>query len=115
MMAQLLEQVGSFFYFLYLLKEILIFSSTDWNQFTIDSNSECSIAKVSSNANGIFKRIIAKNNVILSSEVFGTSYILLHSSIRNRKELKAVGIMTIVNNPSVGKNITDYILVKLCH
>ena len=99
-----MKQVGSF-YFLYLLKEILIFSSINWNQFTINSNSEYSIAKVSSSTNGISKGIITKKDMILSGRVFGISHILLHSSIVNMEELKVVGIMTVVDNPSIGKNI----------
>jgi len=128
-------------------KEILIFSSTGWNQFTIDSNSERSsgataflghtgnnvhillntqvtrvtpvgpndmdfrVAEVSSSANGTSKRVIAEKDVILSSGVFGTPHILLHSGIGDREELEAAGVTTVVDNPSVGKNITDHVLV----
>ena len=130
-----------FFYFLCLLKEILIFLSTGWNQFTIDSNFKCSsgttaflghtrnnihtlfntqvtritsvgpndmdfqVAKVSSSINSISKRIIAEKDVILSSKVFGTPYILLYSGISNRKELEVVGIITVIDNPNMKKNI----------
>lgn len=69
------------------------------------------VAEVSSSANGTSKRVIAEKDVILSSGVFGTPHILLHSGIGDREELEAAGVTTVVDNPSVGKNITDHVLV----
>ena len=63
------------------------------------------VAKVSSSINSISKRIIAEKDVILSSKVFGTPHILLYSGISNRKELEVVGIITVIDNPNMKKNI----------
>jgi len=43
--------------------------------------------------------------------VFGTPRLLQLSGIGAKKDLKAVGIKTIVNNPSVGANFTDHALL----
>ena len=42
------------------------------------------VADISFSTNGISKRVIAKKNIILSSGLFKTSHILLHSGIGNR-------------------------------
>lgn len=53
------------------------------------------------------RQVVARKEVILSGGVFGTPQILMNSGIGKREELEAVGIKTLVDNPSVGKNFTD--------
>lgn len=56
------------------------------------------------------KRLLqARREVILSGGVIGTPHILLHSGIGPRGELAKVGIESIVDNASVGKNLTDQV------
>jgi choline dehydrogenase-like flavoprotein len=57
--------------------------------------------------------IVAKKEVILSGGVIGTPQILLNSGIGSRQELEELGIETLVDNPSVGKNLTDHPLVQI--
>lgn len=49
--------------------------------------------------------------MILSAGSIGTPQILLLSGIGDKTELSALGIKTIVNNPSVGRNLTDHSLL----
>ncbi|KAJ7915654.1 aryl-alcohol oxidase [Mycena leptocephala] len=53
----------------------------------------------------------ASKEVILSAGSIGTPQILLLSGIGDKTELSALGIKTIVNNPSVGRNLTDHSLL----
>ncbi|KXN88619.1 Choline dehydrogenase, mitochondrial [Leucoagaricus sp. SymC.cos] len=53
------------------------------------------------------RQLVANKEVIVAGGVIGTPQILLNSGIGNREELEALGIKTLVNNPSVGKNFTD--------
>ncbi|KAJ7629675.1 aryl-alcohol oxidase [Mycena polygramma] len=53
----------------------------------------------------------ASKEVILSAGAVGTPQILLLSGIGNATDLSAIGIKTIVNNPSVGKNMSDHPLL----
>lgn len=53
------------------------------------------------------KRLVAKKEIILSGGVIGTPHMLLNSGIGKHEELEALGIRTLVDNPSVGKNMTD--------
>ncbi|KAJ3553555.1 hypothetical protein NP233_g12615 [Leucocoprinus birnbaumii] len=57
------------------------------------------------------KTLFAKKEVIVAGGVIGTPQILMNSGIGSREELKALGIKTLVDNPSVGKNFTDQISV----
>ncbi|KAJ7606755.1 aryl-alcohol oxidase precursor [Mycena polygramma] len=52
--------------------------------------------------------VTASKEVILSAGSIGTAHILLLSGIGNAKDLSALGIKTIVDNPSVGKNLSDH-------
>ncbi|KAF5349539.1 hypothetical protein D9756_008782 [Leucocoprinus leucothites] len=54
-------------------------------------------------------KLTARKEVIVAGGVIGTPQILLNSGIGSQEELEAVGIPTIVNNPSVGKNFTDQV------
>ncbi|KAJ7149769.1 aryl-alcohol oxidase [Mycena crocata] len=49
--------------------------------------------------------------VILSAGAIGTPQILQLSGIGDAKDLSALGIKTIVNNPSVGRNLSDHPLM----
>jgi choline dehydrogenase-like flavoprotein len=50
----------------------------------------------------------AKKEVIVAGGVIGTPQVLLNSGIGDCKELEKVGIHTLVDNPSVGKNLSDH-------
>ncbi|KAJ6480398.1 aryl-alcohol oxidase [Mycena sanguinolenta] len=54
----------------------------------------------------------ATKEVILSAGALGTAQILLLSGIGPEAELSALGIKTILNNPSVGANLTDHPLLS---
>ncbi|KXN90565.1 Glucose dehydrogenase [FAD, quinone], partial [Leucoagaricus sp. SymC.cos] len=56
-----------------------------------------------------FKTLTAKKEVIVSGGSIGTPHILLNSGIGDSKELEAIGIKTILDSPSVGKNLSDHI------
>ncbi|KXN87047.1 Glucose dehydrogenase [FAD, quinone] [Leucoagaricus sp. SymC.cos] len=53
--------------------------------------------------------LIAKKEVIVSGGAIGTPHILLNSGIGSSEELKAVGVETVLDLPSVGKNLSDHI------
>jgi choline dehydrogenase len=53
----------------------------------------------------------AKKEIILSAGATNTPQILLLSGIGPRQDLQAVGIPVILDNPSVGKNLSDHILL----
>ncbi|KAJ7135916.1 aryl-alcohol oxidase precursor [Mycena epipterygia] len=54
----------------------------------------------------------ASKEVILSAGSVGTPQILLLSGIGDAKDLSALGIKTIVNNPSVGRNLSDHPVIE---
>ncbi|KAJ7149908.1 aryl-alcohol oxidase precursor [Mycena filopes] len=57
----------------------------------------------------------ANKEVVLSAGSIGTPQILLLSGIGDQHDLSALGIRTIVNNPSVGRNLSDHPLTtNLC-
>ncbi|KAF9448538.1 GMC oxidoreductase [Macrolepiota fuliginosa MF-IS2] len=49
----------------------------------------------------------AKRELIVSSGVINTPQILLNSGIGPKEELQALGIKSLIDNPSVGKNFSD--------
>ena len=53
----------------------------------------------------------ARKEVILSAGVFNTPQLLMLSGIGDPDELTSFGIPTRVNLPSVGKNMTDHVLL----
>lgn len=53
----------------------------------------------------------ARREIVLSAGSIGTPQILLLSGIGARDELEALGIPVLVENPSVGKNLSDHVLV----
>jgi choline dehydrogenase len=53
------------------------------------------------------KQLRAKKEVILSGGVIASPQILMNSGIGERDALKAVGVDTLVDNPSVGTNFSD--------
>ena len=55
--------------------------------------------------------MIARKEVILSAGVFNTPQLLMLSGIGDLVELESLGIPTRVNLPSVGKNMTDHVLL----
>ncbi|KAF9484384.1 pyranose dehydrogenase [Pholiota conissans] len=52
--------------------------------------------------------LTASKEVILSAGAVGTPHILLHSGIGDKKELAALGIQSVLNLRSVGKNLTEH-------
>lgn len=56
---------------------------------------------------GPFLTVQAGKELIISSGAIGTPQILLNSGIGDSSYLKSVGISTLVDLPSVGKNLTD--------
>ncbi|KAJ7751446.1 aryl-alcohol oxidase precursor [Mycena metata] len=54
----------------------------------------------------------AKKEVILSAGAVGSPQILLLSGIGDSKDLSALKIKTIVNNPSVGRNFSDHPVIE---
>ncbi|KAK7055884.1 mitochondrial choline dehydrogenase [Favolaschia claudopus] len=55
--------------------------------------------------------VTATKEVILSAGSIGTPHILLLSGIGDKKDLSALGIKTVLDNPSVGRNFTDHSLL----
>ncbi|KAJ6615857.1 aryl-alcohol oxidase precursor [Mycena sp. CBHHK59/15] len=56
-------------------------------------------------------KVTASKEVVLSAGAIGTPQILLLSGIGAVKDLAALGIKSIVNNPSVGRNLSDHPLL----
>jgi choline dehydrogenase-like flavoprotein len=52
--------------------------------------------------------LTASKEVILSGGSVGTPHILLHSGIGDKTELAALGIPSVLDLPSVGKNMTEH-------
>jgi choline dehydrogenase-like flavoprotein len=57
------------------------------------------------------RNLTAKYEIVLSAGTFGTPALLQLSGIGDKATLQAAGISTIVNNPSVGMNMSDHALV----
>ncbi|KAF8582565.1 GMC oxidoreductase [Ramaria rubella] len=51
--------------------------------------------------------VTASKEVVLSAGTIGTPYILMNSGIGDQQDLQAVGIVPILDLPSVGKNVSD--------
>ncbi|KAJ3573404.1 hypothetical protein NP233_g2446 [Leucocoprinus birnbaumii] len=60
-------------------------------------------------SNGSTIRLTASKEVIISAGSIGTPFILLHSGIGDRSNLEALNISTILDNPSVGRNMSDHV------
>ncbi|KAJ3903653.1 hypothetical protein F5879DRAFT_1010325 [Lentinula edodes] len=56
--------------------------------------------------------ITASNEVIISAGTIMTPHILMHSGIGDSEELHSLGIQTVHNLPSVGKNLTEQPIVR---
>lgn len=63
-------------------------------------------------SDGSLKTITAKREVILSAGAVNSPRILLHSGIGNSTLLSQFGIPTLVDNPSVGRNLSDHPVVS---
>jgi len=57
---------------------------------------------------GPVRTLTARKEIVLSAGVLGTPILLQLSGIGNKKDLKAAGVKTIVDNPSVGYNMSDH-------
>ncbi|KAJ3561543.1 hypothetical protein NP233_g10130 [Leucocoprinus birnbaumii] len=76
---------------------------------TTSHGTEFRIIEVGSGPGSKLRQIKAKREVILSSGIFGTPQILQNSGIGKQSDLDAAGVRTIVDNPSVGKNLSDHV------
>jgi choline dehydrogenase-like flavoprotein len=57
----------------------------------------------------------ARQEVVLAAGVFNTPQLLMLSGIGASAELRALGIHTLVDLPSVGKNMSDHVrLANVC-
>ncbi|KAJ7151772.1 aryl-alcohol oxidase [Mycena crocata] len=56
--------------------------------------------------------VFARNEIILSAGAVGTPHILLNSGVGDKIGLRALGIPSLIHNPSVGKNISDQPVVN---
>ncbi|KXN84005.1 Glucose dehydrogenase [FAD, quinone] [Leucoagaricus sp. SymC.cos] len=65
--------------------------------------------EVATDAQSERRQLTAKKEVVVSGGIVGSPQILMNSGIGKREELGALGIETLVNNPSVGKNLTDQV------
>ncbi|KAF9447689.1 GMC oxidoreductase [Macrolepiota fuliginosa MF-IS2] len=52
--------------------------------------------------------LTASKEVILAAGTIGSPHILLHSGIGDKNDLEALGIPTVLHNPSVGRNLSDH-------
>ena len=57
--------------------------------------------------------LTASKEVILCGGTIGSPLILMHSGIGNARQLKDIGIKPLVDNPSVGYNLTDHAFFSL--
>jgi choline dehydrogenase len=74
----------------------------------VGSNSlEFRGVEVATSNNGPRTTFVAKKEVIVSGGAIGTPQVLLNSGIGDSRDLAKVGIKTLVDNPSVGKNLSD--------
>ncbi|KAF9483045.1 alcohol oxidase [Pholiota conissans] len=62
-------------------------------------------------ASGALTRATARREVILSAGAVNSPQILMHSGIGPKATLSKFGIETLVDNPSVGQNLSDHLLV----
>lgn len=62
---------------------------------------------VHNHTTGPRQTLTAKKELILSAGVINSPQVLLSSGIGPKDELEALGIRTLVDNPSVGKNFSD--------
>jgi choline dehydrogenase-like flavoprotein len=62
---------------------------------------------------GLKMQLQAKKEVVVSGGIIGSPQILLNSGIGNEDELNAAGVKALVDNPSIGKNLTDQVVVVL--
>jgi len=63
-------------------------------------------------SSGALTTATARKEIILSAGAIGTPSILMHSGIGDHTLLSSLGITTIVDNPSVGKNLSDHPAVR---
>jgi choline dehydrogenase-like flavoprotein len=57
-------------------------------------------------------RVQAKREIILSGGSFGSPHVLLNSGIGDSEALRKVGIKAVHDLPSVGRNLSDHIIVS---
>ncbi|KXN87041.1 Choline dehydrogenase, mitochondrial [Leucoagaricus sp. SymC.cos] len=75
----------------------------------VDNGTDFRGVEFATDAQSERKQLIAEKEIIVSGGVIGSPQILLNSGIGRREDLEAVGIKTLVDNPSVGKNFSDQV------
>lgn len=56
---------------------------------------------------------MATKEVILSGGMINTPQILLNSGIGPKNSLEALGISSVIDNPSVGQNFSDQVSISI--
>lgn len=75
--------------------------------FPVEHGSDFRGVEFTVNANSPKEQLQAKKEVIIAGGVIASPHILMLSGIGDRAALEAIGIKTLVDNPSVGKNFSD--------
>jgi len=64
---------------------------------------------------GPVRTLIAREEIVLCAGALGTPRLLQLSGIGSKKDLKAAGVATIVNNPYVGHNMSEHTSVAITY
>ncbi|KAF8164815.1 hypothetical protein B0H34DRAFT_647925 [Crassisporium funariophilum] len=67
--------------------------------------------KFASSSTATPSTVWATKEIIVAAGSIGTPQILMLSGIGPKADLQALGIQTIINNPSVGRNLSDHVLL----
>ncbi|KAF8920580.1 aryl-alcohol-oxidase from pleurotus Eryingii [Mucidula mucida] len=78
---------------------------------TVDDLPSFHKVEYKTDSQGATSSVSATKEIILSGGSINTPMLLMLSGIGDKDELKDLGISTVVNNPSVGKNLTDHPLL----
>ncbi|KXN84306.1 Oxygen-dependent choline dehydrogenase [Leucoagaricus sp. SymC.cos] len=79
---------------------------------TTAGGNDFRVIEFAADADSAKTQITAKKEVLLGGGIFGSPQILLNSGIGNRTELEAIGVKPLIDNPSVGKNLSDQVAAR---
>lgn len=107
------RQSGSYAYIRPIIKRknLYILKKTMVKKIIIDSKTAIGVEIEESNGNR--KNVYSRKEVILSAGAINSPKLLMLSGIGPNEELQILGIQTIVNQPSVGTNLQDHVLVPI--